>query len=89
MIARRQFRWLGHMGRMGDNRLAKQMLYSTMAGVGRTRKRGRQPPTLCRKYNDLAKQRVCRGRLRENGFPVGSTWYQLCQDRGAWKLFSP
>lgn len=89
IVACRQFRWLGHLGRMGDSRLAKQMLYSTMAGEGRTRKRGRQAPTLCRAYSDLAKQRVCRRRLRDHGLPVGTTWLQLCQDRSIWKLFSP
>ena len=89
LIARRQFRWLGHLGRMGEHRIARQLLYSTMAAPGRTRKRGRPPPNLCRTLSGLIRQRICRSRLREMGFSVGTTWWQLSQDRSAWKLFSP
>lgn len=38
MIDRRQLRWLGHLCRMPDDRLAKQALYCTLIAPGHTRR---------------------------------------------------
>ena len=40
MLRQHQLRWLGHIGRMGEGRIAKRIMYSTMAGEGRRRRRG-------------------------------------------------
>jgi hypothetical protein len=52
LIARRQLRWLGHVARMADTRLAKQVLCCTRDGG--VRRAGRQPPSLMKTYADLA-----------------------------------
>ena len=40
MLRQHQLRWLGHIGRMHEGRIAKRIMYSTMAGDGRRRRRG-------------------------------------------------
>ena len=48
-LLQRRGRWLGHLLRMGDDRLAKQLLYGTMAG---RRRRGRPFGGLLRQYTE-------------------------------------
>ena len=49
-LRKRRLRWLGHIMRMGDERIPKSMLYSEL--VDGTRKRGR--PTL--RFKDVCKR---------------------------------
>ena len=71
MLEQHQLRWLGHIGRMGEDRIAKQIMYSTMDGEGRRRRRGNPGPDLSKRYWDLAL--AFRGRLpwRSAGGPPG------------------
>ena len=69
-IQYRRLRWLGHVGRMADNRLPKCLLFSQVSGqrpVGR--------PRLM--WNDLARADLIS--IREN------RWYRKCQSRVGWK----
>ena len=49
-LSQRWFRWLGHIQRMGDERILKSVLYSELSDD--TRKRGR--PTL--RFKDVCKR---------------------------------
>lgn len=89
MLARRQLRWLGHLGRMQDDRIAKQVLYSTMAAPGRSRRRGRPPPAVCAAYKRLVQLHLTRSQMRECGLPRGSTWHTVCQDRALYRNLCP
>jgi hypothetical protein len=62
LIARRQLRWLGHVARMADTRLAKRMLSCTRAGG--VRRTGRQPPSLMKTYADLTARYTSRPAVR-------------------------
>ena len=88
-IDRRQLRWLGHLGRMGVGRIAKQMLYCTLAAPGRRRARGRPPPNLCTAYQALVREHLGRDRLRAAGLPPGSSWLSLCQNRRVYEGLMP
>ena len=69
-IQYRRLRWLGHVGRMADDRLPKRLLFSQVSGqrpVGR--------PRLM--WNDLARADLIS--VREN------RWYRKCQSRVGWK----
>lgn len=85
LLERRQLGWIGHLGRMGEGRLAKQMLYSTMFAEGRRRRVGRQTTftQLTEQYGDLVHQ--LRGKLRARGYPRGTTWLDVCQNRAAFR----
>ena len=69
-IQHRRLRWLGHVGRMQDHRLPKQLLFSHMSGhrsVGRPRLR----------WNDIARSDL--NSVSEN------KWYRSCQNRDGWR----
>ena len=66
----RRLRWLGHIGRMHDDRLPKRLLFSIVSGqrsVGR--------PRLM--WNDIARSDLAI--VHEN------MWYSKCQDRAGWR----
>ena len=72
-LSQRRLRWLGHVLRMGDERIPKSMLYSEL--VDGTRKRGR--PTL--RFKD-----VCKRDLKS--LNVGTDkWEELANDRDKWR----
>lgn len=80
MLVGRQLRWLGHLGRMHADRVAKQMLYST-ATAGNTRRRGPQPPRIRDQYMAWAQERMP---LAELSRAAQRSWYSACQDKAAW-----
>ena len=72
-LSQRRLSWLGHILRMGDERIPKSMLYSEL--VDGTRERGR--PTL--RYED-----VCKRNLKT--LNVGTDkWEDLANDREKWQ----
>jgi hypothetical protein len=92
LLARRQLRWLGHLGRMGDERLAKQMLYATMHCPGRSRRLGRPSRNLCTMYADTVAAHMTPAALRRrlgHEVPRGSTWLSLCQNRDSYRALCP
>ena len=72
-LTQRRLRWLGHVHRMDDGRLPKDILYGQLA-VG-TRAVGR--PLL--RFTDVCKRDMCRG-----GADAG-TWEDIADDRSAWR----
>jgi hypothetical protein len=86
LLARRQLRWLGHVGRMVDSRLAKQVFYSTMHGPGRSRRRGRPSANLPAYYSQLVSKWLHHGVLRAAGLGRGQhNWHAACQNRQLWE----
>ena len=73
ILRKRRLRWLGHVERMDENRIPKQMLYAELTKG--TRKRGR--PRL--RYKD-----VCRSTLKDFNIPE-SSWREDVKDREGWK----
>ena len=72
-LTQRRLRWLGHVHRMDDGRLPKDILYSQLA-VG-TRSVGR--PLL--RYSD-----ACKRDMRRGGVDVDD-WENVAPDRSAWR----
>lgn len=89
MLARRQLRWLGHVGRMGSTRIAKQAMYSTLAGAGRYRRRGAPSANLCAHFQELVRQHMGSRQLREAGLPRYASWWDACQNRPLFKGLVP
>lgn len=74
MLCQRRLRWLGHVHRMKDGRIPKDIMYGELAS-------GRRPtgrPTL--RFKD-----VCKRDLKLTGIDP-NTWESLADDRSAWKL---
>ena len=90
-LARRQLRWLGHLGRMGDERLVKQMLHATMHRPGRSRRLGRPRRDLCATYADAIARYMTPAalRARDKEVPRGSTWLSLCRNRDEYRHLCP
>lgn len=77
--------WLGHLLRMGDERLAKQLLFATLVGDAPDRPDSYQPnPSLISQYaTDLS--RIPRSFLRK----YKNNLFAAAEDKPAWKgLFS-
>jgi hypothetical protein len=90
MLARRQLRWLGHVGRMGSERIAKQAMYSTMAGAGRRRRLGAPLANLCTHFQALVGNHLSSRQLRAAGMPgCYPTWFDACQNRSFFKGLVP
>ena len=87
-VRRRALRWLGHLGRMEDGRLAKQLLWGTLPeGVGRPGRRTN--PLLPQVYHkhlctlDLSQSRRDFQKTASNKF--GFSWLIACSDRDTWR----
>ena len=65
-----RLRWLGHLGRMGDDRLPKRVLFGRMEG---RRPRGRPP----RSFADVVEEDVQWMHLPRGA----SSWYPLSKSR--------
>ena len=89
---RRVLRWLGHVARMEDCRIARQLMWARFTeGVGRPGRRTN--PLLTQVYHDLLKtldltdarktfqeDRAAQGRSR-----FGFCWMDACKDRDSWR----
>ena len=73
LLTQRRLRWLGHVRRMDDGRIPKDLLYGELAGGARPRGR----PAL--RFKD-----TCKRDLRSAGINT-ETWESLAGDRGAWR----
>ena len=73
LLSQRKLRWPGHICRMKDGRIPKDILYGEMATGSRATGR----PFLS--YND-----VCRRNLRKMAMDE-DLWEELAADRGAWR----
>ena len=73
LLAQRRLRWLGHVYRMDDSRIPKDLLYGEL--VDGARSRGR--PSL--RYKDS-----CKRDLKGAGMDL-ETWESLAKNRGAWR----
>lgn len=73
MLIRKNLRWTGHIMRMPQDRLPKQILFSQLP-VG-SRKRGR--PRL--RFKDTVKRNLKRRNINLN------SWPELCNDRSIWR----
>ena len=73
MLMKNQLRWAGHVVRMSDSRLPKQIFYSELADGAR--RRGR--PLL--RYKDVLKERLNNCNLSPND------WEASAQNRSAWR----
>ena len=71
LLAQRRLRWLGHVRRMDDSRIPKDLLYRELADGARSRGR----PSL--RYKDS-----CKRDLKEAGIDL-ETWESLAENRGA------
>ena len=70
LIMEQRLRWLGHVGRMDEERLPKRVLF------GELRKR-RPCHGTKKRWRDAARSDV-------EAIGVGDRWYELCQDRKEW-----
>jgi hypothetical protein len=74
LLIQRNLRWAGHVNRMANNRLPKQILYSQLKdgsrGIGRPRLR----------FKDTLKRN-----LKDKNIPVGS-WQTLSRSRENWRV---
>ena len=84
-LRQRRGRWLGHLLRMGDERLAKQLLYSNLEG---RRRLGHPFATMLGQYEfDVCGKGISKGALstRQQRNPA-----EVAADRPTWdSLFSP
>ena len=73
MLMRAQLRWVGHVQRMSDNRIPKQIFYSELTAGSRNRGGQRK------RYKDTLKQN-----LKLAGIDT-ETWHELAENRPAWR----
>ena len=73
LLTQRRLRWLGHVRRMDDSRIPKDLLYGELADGARPR----GCPSL--RYKDS-----CKRDLKCAGIDL-ETWESLAENRGAWR----
>ena len=73
MLMRAQLRWVGHVQRMSDNRMPKQIFYSELSSGARSRGGQRK------RYKDTLKQT-----LKMTGIDT-ETWHELAENRTGWR----
>lgn len=73
LLAQCRLRWLGHVRRMDDSRIPKDLLYGELADGARSR----GGPSL--RYKDS-----CKRDLKSAGIDL-DTWESLAENRGAWR----
>jgi hypothetical protein len=73
MILSNQMRWTGHVIRMGDERLPKQMFYGELAAGARPQHKPRK------RYKDCIKENLERLRIHVD------TWEKTAEDRVLWR----
>ena len=71
LLKYRRLRWLGHIARMKEDRLPKQLLFGTIEGVGR---RGRP----VKSWNECVRDDL-------DSMGLSCHWWRKCQDRAGWK----
>ena len=71
LLVQRRLRWLGHVARMGDNRLPKQLLFEELLTV-----RPSHVPRL--RWRDVVSRDIQRLGLD------ALNWYDVAQDRSRW-----
>ena len=74
---RQRLLWLGHVARMPDSRLPKQLLFGHFSGP---RRRGR--------IHNLRHVYEMDVQSRQGGTSNGLNWYEIAQDRGSWDMFA-
>jgi len=75
LLLRLRLTWLGHVGRMGEERLVKRLLFGQQGGM---RQRGRPHASLRRTFE----HDVC---TLHGGQPNGQAWYEQCHERKQWR----
>ena len=73
LLMRAQLRWVGHVQRMSDNRMPKQIFYSELSSGARSRGGQRK------RYKDTLKQT-----LKLTGIDT-KTWHELAKNRTGWR----
>ena len=73
ILFKKRLRWLGHLIRMDDNRIPKQMLFGRVDSGNRAK----GSPKL--RFKDKCKSSLTRCKINEQ------TWEKLAEDRAAWK----
>jgi len=89
LLARRQLRWLGHIGRMGEARITRQVLHSTMWQPDRRRQPGRQPPRIRPCYKSLVDEHMPRRVLTDHGLGRRATWLDAAGNRSLFRNLLP
>ena len=69
LLRKHRLRWLGHVARMNDQRLPKQMLFGEL-------KKSRPPHGVRRRWQDLVLADVTTTGIKD--------WYTSAQERGEW-----
>ena len=69
-VMEQRMRWLGHLGRMSNDRLPKKVLFEELS---RTRPRH----GMKRRWRDVTRSDV-------EAIDASDGWYELCQDRKEW-----
>ncbi len=73
MIRKRRLRWLGHVGRMGEERMPQQILF------GRLKEGKRRPGGPKKSWMECARDDVRAFGMDER------EWFEKCQDRRRWR----
>ena len=72
-MRQRRLTWLGHVGRMDDERLVKRLLFGQQDGA---RRRGA--------HGGLRRTYAADVLALHGGHPNGQSWYSQCQSRSEW-----
>ena len=73
ILIEKGLRWLGHVHRMGTERLPRQLLYSQLCEGSRNRGRPKQ------RFKDVMKRNMKQRNINNN------TWQQTAEDKPGWR----